>query len=203
MLSFYIATSLYTINGLFSLVHKNLDILHYSNRMIVSIYTFIFPMISIFNYYVYKENLLTYYYLILYVQMTYYFVDIIPMILGKNYIQVSHHIIGSLLNYAGYLLRNNKYILYITIIVYFVEQGSVIFHTIMKLCDYTNNRSAVIRKYSKKLHFFLIKSIIFVKMYITYYIFYYTTNIYARLTISLQLLWNLFVLKKILKILFL
>ena len=44
------------------------------------------------------------------------------------------------------------------------------------------------------------KNTIFIKMYITYNVFYYTTNIYARLTISLQLLWNLYVLKKILKI---
>ena len=105
---FLLALSFYILNFSYGLVHKNINLIHDYNRLIVCSYTFVFPIINLYNYYIYNESLLQYYYLILYVQLAHYLIDFYLMVLSRNYTQISHHIIGFFLNYCGYLYRTNK-----------------------------------------------------------------------------------------------
>lgn len=137
------------------------------------------------------------YYTLLISQNSYYIFDIIPSVINKDYLNITHHLIGPILNYFGYIYRHNKTILFMTITTYLSEQGIIFFHSLMKILDYYNYKNTKFRNLTKKTYFFLMKIFILVKIFLVIKT-YNELGIIVGIVYNLQLFWNLYSIKNIL-----
>lgn len=191
---FYLA---YILSFIFYLNHKNLILLHYTNRFIVSISSFSIPLFILYDYFFVSQKLLTEkYYLLLTNQCLYYTVDLFPVYFNKQYSQVYHHLLGYVLNYLGYIYRFNPITLIATYNIYFFEQGLFIFHSLMKILDHIGYKHTNIRNICKKVHFNSIKISFFIKIILTILSFYGSKSKVVLFAFILQLIWNYYTLKK-------
>ena len=171
--------------------------MHYSNRLVVSLFSLFFPVIIFYNYFFGLEELLTEkYYLLLTNQCLYYTVDLFPVYFNKQYIQVQHHLLGYVLNYIGYMYRHNNNTLLITYYIYFFEQGLFLFHSLMKILDYNQLKNNNTRHILKTIHFNQIKISFFIKIILTILTFLTSDSKLVLFVFSLQLIWNYYTLKK-------
>ena len=131
------------------------------------------------------------YYTLLISQNSYYIFDMIPSVINKDYLNITHHLIGPILNYIGYIYRHNKYLLLLTIIIYLSEQGIIFFHSLMKILDYYNYKNTKLRNLTKKTYFFLRKIFLLIKFIITI-IIHYNCGMITVAPFYLQLFWNLY-----------
>ena len=178
--------------------HKNSQILHHFNRLIVSFATLVIPLYLLFNYLVYNQSMLNYlYYSLLILQNVFYTFDIIPSIINKDYTNICHHLLGPVLNYFGYIYRNDENAFFICIIVYLSEQGIPFFHSLIKILDYYGMKETFLRNYIKKFYFFLMKLFLLVKIYYVILI-HMKFGLKVGIFFYLQLIWNFFVIKNVL-----
>lgn len=131
--------------GNYLLNYRNLSFMRTLNRAIVSYFAFLIPLYSFFiyfyikylsnylnNYYLIKNiipidsinNILSLLHLTFLLQNTYYTIDLPIALIKKDCFQLTHHLIGYLLNYLAYYY--GKYAPITTLMFYFIEQGSVI-----------------------------------------------------------------------------
>jgi len=188
---------LYAISLLFYFgTHKNLQQLHMYNRLIASFFSITYPIYILFNrYYLGNELLTDSYYQLLTMQMGYYIFDIIPVILLGDFEQITHHVLGPILNYTGYYYRYEKVEFHIMLAIYFLEQGVHIFHCLMKICDYNNFKKSNIRNIFKKMYFSTIKLFFLLKFILTL-IIHGLKGYKIASFFYLQLVWNYYILKK-------
>lgn len=187
---------LYVLTSLYYFRHQNLEQLHMHNRTIASTFSAFFPLSIMYNYYFSGETLLNdSYYSLLTFQVGYYAFDIIPVVILGDYGQISHHILGSILNYAGFIYRFDQDKLLVALAIYFVEQGQHLPHCYMKICDYNNLQQSSIRNVFKKIYFSTIKLTFFLKVLIALRVN-YITNYKIAFVMYLQLIWNFYMLKK-------
>lgn len=188
---------LYALNLIFYFgTHKSLQQLHIYNRLIASFFSIIYPINILFNkYYLGNELLTESYYQLLTMQMGYYIFDIIPVMLLGDFVQITHHVLGPILNYTGYYYRYEDVILHLTLLVYFLEQGVHLFHCLMKIYDYNNMRKSNIRQLFKKLYFSTIK-LFFLLKFVIILIIHGLKGYKIALFFYMQLVWNYYILKK-------
>ena len=187
---------LYGISLLVFLKHKDFDMLHMQNRLVVSTYTLFLPLYMLFKFFIYNEPLLSdNYYKLLTIQLGYYIFDIIPVIIKKDYEQVIHHIVGPFLNYIGYITRFNKTLMFMTICIYFLEQGIHFFHSLMKILDGNNLKKTMTRYIIKKIYFSTIKLFFLFKIILTFFVFFKSPMKYS-IFFFIQLFWNYYILRK-------
>ena len=194
----YLSLYFYITNFLFYLNHKNSKLLHIYNRFIVSLFALIIPVYLLFNYLMNNVSMLNnLYYTQLISQISYYIFDTIPSVINKDYLNLTHHAIGLILNYLGYIYRHNKTILSMTITTYLSEQGIIFFHSLMKILDYYNYKNTKFRNLTKKTYFFLMKIFLFVKIFLAIKT-HYELGIMIGIVYYSQLFWNFYSIKNIL-----
>lgn len=194
----FISLYFYITNFLFYLNNQNSKLNHIYNRFIVSSFALTIPLYLLFNYYIYNMNMLNNLYYTLFIsQNSYYILDTIPSVINKDYLNLTHHAIGLILNYIGYIYRHNKTILFMTITTYLSEQGIIFFHSLMKILDYYNYKNTKFRNLTKKTYFFLMKIFLLVKIFLAIKTHYELGTIIG-IVYYLQLFWNFYSLKNIL-----
>lgn len=183
----YILISPYLLNLFSYFYYKDLKLLLLFNKFIASFFSFVIPIYLLYNNLIYENK---FYHYLLITQNSFYAFDLLPSILKKDSLLVFHHLLGPILNYLGYLFRNDKTALFMTIIIYLSEQGILLFYTLMKILDYFNFKNTLFRKMTKQIYFFLRKIFLFIKILVTVKINYHFGFKVAFL-FYIQLIWNL------------
>lgn len=145
----------------------SISYLRASNRFIVSFFTFFLPILGLYiNNYI--DNILLF---LLYMQVSYYTIDLPIAIIKYDRFQIIHHLIGYTLIYYGYIY--SKLFPYIISSLYFVEQGSVILLSLTLLLKY---------------YYFSIK--LYNLIYINYYL--YIILLIFRIVLYIYIIYNVY-----------